>query len=199
MGKVAKTCLFRRVRRCAHVVLRGRRGTLLHSTCVRCKTIVRLKLPCLWEKSQERVFFDVSEDVLMSFCVAGVALCCIPRVWGARLSWGWNCHAFGKSRKTCLFRSVTRCAHVVLSGRRGNLWHSTLYTSHSTLCTPHSPLHTSHSTLHTLHFTLYTPHSTLHTFHTLHSTLYIPHFTLHTPHSTVHSLHFTLHTLHSTL
>ena len=28
MGKVAKTCLFRRVRRCAHVVLRGRRGTL---------------------------------------------------------------------------------------------------------------------------------------------------------------------------
>ena len=28
MGKVAQMCLFRRVRRCAHVVLRGRRGTL---------------------------------------------------------------------------------------------------------------------------------------------------------------------------
>ena len=28
MGKVAKTCLFRRVTRCGHVVLRGRRGTL---------------------------------------------------------------------------------------------------------------------------------------------------------------------------
>ena len=28
MGKVAKTCLFRRVTRCAHVVLRGRRGPL---------------------------------------------------------------------------------------------------------------------------------------------------------------------------
>ena len=28
MGKVAKTCLFRRVTRFAHVVLRGRRGTL---------------------------------------------------------------------------------------------------------------------------------------------------------------------------
>ena len=28
MGKVAQTCLFPRVRRCAHVVLRGRRGTL---------------------------------------------------------------------------------------------------------------------------------------------------------------------------
>ena len=33
------------------------------------------KLPCLWEKSQKRDFFDVSEDVVMSFCVAGVALC----------------------------------------------------------------------------------------------------------------------------
>ena len=34
-GKVAKTCLSRRVRRCGHVVLRGRGGTLRHSTCVR--------------------------------------------------------------------------------------------------------------------------------------------------------------------
>ena len=51
------------------------------------------KLPCLWEKLQKRVFFDVSEDVVMSFCVAGVALCDIPHVWGARLSWGWRCHA----------------------------------------------------------------------------------------------------------
>ena len=37
--------------------------------------IVAEKLPCLWEKPQKRVFLDVSEDVLMSFCVAGVALC----------------------------------------------------------------------------------------------------------------------------
>ena len=35
---------------------------------------MRLKLPCPREKSQKRVFFDVSEDVLMTFCVAGVAL-----------------------------------------------------------------------------------------------------------------------------
>ena len=28
MGEATKTCLSRRVRRCAHVVLRGRRGTL---------------------------------------------------------------------------------------------------------------------------------------------------------------------------
>ena len=31
-------------------------------------------------KLHKRVFFDVSEDVLMSFCVAVVALCDIPRV-----------------------------------------------------------------------------------------------------------------------
>ena len=52
MGKVEKTCRFRRVTRCARVVLRGRQGTLGHSTCVRRKTVVRLKLPCLWEKSK---------------------------------------------------------------------------------------------------------------------------------------------------
>ena len=28
MGETTKTCLFRRVRRCAHVVLRGKGGTL---------------------------------------------------------------------------------------------------------------------------------------------------------------------------
>ena len=40
-----------------------------------CTTVVRVKLPSLWEKPQKRVFLDVSEDVLMSFCAAGVALC----------------------------------------------------------------------------------------------------------------------------
>ena len=42
--------------------------------CV-CTTVVRVKLACLWEKPQKRVFLDVSEDVLMSFRVAGMALC----------------------------------------------------------------------------------------------------------------------------
>ena len=79
MGKVAQTCLFRCVTRCGHVVLRGRHK-MRHSTCVRCKTVVKLKLPRLWKKSQKRVLFDVSQDVLLSFCVAGVALCDIPHV-----------------------------------------------------------------------------------------------------------------------
>ena len=34
------------------------------------------------EKPQKRVFLDVSEDVLISFCVAGVALCDIRRLSG---------------------------------------------------------------------------------------------------------------------
>ena len=82
----------------------------------------------------------------------------------------------GKVAKTCLFRRVRGCAHVVLRGRRGTLWHSTLYTSHSTLCTPDSLLHTSHSTLYT---PLYTPHSTLHIFRSTLETLHFtPHYTL---------------------
>ena len=47
--------------------------------CV-CTTVGGLKLLCLWEKPQERVFLDVSEDVAISFSVAGVALCDIRRV-----------------------------------------------------------------------------------------------------------------------
>ena len=47
-------------------------------------TVMGAKLPCLWEKSQKRDFFDVSEDVIMSFCVAGVALCDIPSCFKSR-------------------------------------------------------------------------------------------------------------------
>ena len=47
--------------------------------CV-CATVVAEKLPCLGGKRPKGVFLDVSEDVVMSFCVAGVALCDIRRV-----------------------------------------------------------------------------------------------------------------------
>ena len=39
-----------------------------------CTTVVRVKLPCLWGTLPKRVLLDVLEDVLISFCVAGVAL-----------------------------------------------------------------------------------------------------------------------------
>ena len=47
--------------------------------CV-CTTVVRVKLACLWEKPQKCVFLYVSEDVVMSFRVAGMALCDIRGV-----------------------------------------------------------------------------------------------------------------------
>ena len=80
------------------------------------------KLPCLWEKSQKRVFFDVSEDVLLSFC--GVALCDIVAFHVCEVQ---DCREaevavpMGKVAQTYLFRSVTRCDHIVLRGRRGTL------------------------------------------------------------------------------
>ena len=139
--------------------------------------------PCLWRKLENLSFSNVSKQVVMSFCVAGVALCDIPT-----------------SPHSTLYTP-----HFTL-----HTPHSILYTSHFTLHTPHSSLHTLHFTLLTPHFTLLTLHSTLltphftllalhSTLHTLHFTLLTPHSTLHTPHSTLHTLHFTLHTPHSTL
>ena len=56
----------------------------------------------------------------MSFCVAGVALCEIPReVQDCREA--EVAVPIRKAAKTHLFRCVTRCAHVVLRGRRGTL------------------------------------------------------------------------------
>ena len=40
------------------------------------------KVACLWGKPPNLVFLDLSEDVVMSFCVAGVALCDISCVSG---------------------------------------------------------------------------------------------------------------------
>ena len=48
-----------------------------------CAAMVRLKLPCLWEKSQKRVFSGrVRRCAHVFFYVARVALCDIRRVSG---------------------------------------------------------------------------------------------------------------------
>ena len=168
--------------------------------------------PCLWGKLENISYSNVSKQVVMSFCVAGVALCDIPTCL-------ITCRNVRFGAPTCLVSSLWFSCGVAVS--MGEAPHSTLYTLHSTLHNLHFRVHTLHFTLHTLHFALYTPHSspetlnsTLHTLHyTLHfpllaphSTLYTPHSTLYTPHSTLyttHSLlytpHFTLHTFHSTL
>ena len=177
--------------------------------------------PCLWGKLQNLSFSKVSKQVVMSFCLAGVALCDIPTC----LITCRKCQNWRKSRTKCSFfcTQVSRLESLVFLWHRrvfgGSSYtlHFTLHnlrfrlhtpysTLHFTLLTPHlrhSTLHTLHSTLLTLHFTLHTPHSTLYTLHstlhTLHTPHSTPHSSLYTPHSTLYTPHFTLHTVHSSL
>ena len=187
-----------------HVVLRGRRGTLWHSNLfdnvskmskleeVSHEMLIFLHprvssqvsgspvaSPCLRGKLQNLSFSKVSNQVVMSFCVA----------------------LYAPHSTLYTPHSTVYTLHFTLLTP-----HSTRYTPHFTLCTLHSSLHTlhstlytPHSTLYTLHFTLHTPHPTHHTLHSPHSTLYIPHSTLYTPHSLLYSPHSTLSTSHSTL
>ena len=157
-------------------------------------------------------FSNISKQVVMSFCMAGAALCDIPTclimcrksfcVAGAillRQSHKMSCSFRGR-------RGILEISVVILRGRRraSDVSHCVPYAPHSTLHTPHFTLHTPYFTLHTPHSILHAPHiSTLYTLHctlhTLQSTLYSLHFTLHTAHSTLYTPHFTLYTWHSTL
>ena len=47
--------------------------------CV-CAAVVAEELLSLWWELQERVFVKMSQDVVLSFRVAGLALCDIPSV-----------------------------------------------------------------------------------------------------------------------
>ena len=110
-------------------VLRGRRGTLWHSNLfdhvssvskledVSHEMLVLLRprvsswvsgfldtSPCLWGKLQNLSFWKVSRQVVMSFRVAGVALCDIPTC----LIMCRECQNWKKSRTKWLFC----CAHV---------------------------------------------------------------------------------------
>ena len=155
--------------------------------------------PCLWGKLQNLSFSKVSKQVVMPFCVAGVALCDIPTC----LITCRKCQNWRTSRTKCSFfcTHVSRLESLVFLWRRRvyggsfalHTLHSTLHNLHFRLHTPH---YTLHSTLYTLHFTLLTPHLRL---YTPHSTLYTPHSSLYTLHSTLYTLHSTLHTLHFTL
>ena len=141
--------------------------------------------PCLWRKLQNLSFSKVSKQVVMSFCVAGVALCDIPTC----LITCRKCQNWRKSRTKCSFfcTQVSRLESLVF------LWRRRVYGRSSAL-------HTLHFTLHNLHFRLHTPHYTLHsTLYTLHFTLFTPHSRLYTPHSTLSTPHSSLYALHATL
>ena len=91
-------------------------------------TVVGAKLPWRWEKSQKRDLFDVSEAVVMSFCVAGVALCDIPTCFTTRQKVVF-CKAGALlllhiQKMCCIFRgrrSTLDTSDVISRGRRSIL------------------------------------------------------------------------------
>ena len=135
-----------------------------------------LASPCLWGKLQDCSFSKVSKQVVMSFCVAGAALCDIP-----------TCLITCRKSFCVASAILLRPLEIFIVILRG-----TPTSSHVSCCMLYTPC----STLHPLHFTLHTLHSTL---YTLHFTLYTSHSTLYSPHLTLHTLHCTLSTPHSTL
>ena len=165
--------------------------------------------PCLWGKPQDLSFSKVSKEVVMSFCVAGVALCDIPtclimcqkcqnwrksrtKCWFfcihvsclESLVLLWRRRVYGESCKTSLFEGFQAGCHVVLRGRRGTLWHSNLFDNMWKI-----------SKLARLVSSLWFPVASP----CLWGKLRTPHSTLYTPHSTIYTLDPTLYTLHSTL
>ena len=103
MGEAAKPLLFEGFQAGCHVVLHGRHGTLWHSNLLAyvpqvskledfshvMLVLLRPRVssrvsgfpvasPCLWGKLQNISFSKVSKQVVMSFCMAGMALCDIP-------------------------------------------------------------------------------------------------------------------------
>ena len=75
--------------------------------------------PCLWGKLQNLSFSKVSKQVLMSFCVAGVALCDIPTC----LITCRKCQNWGKSCTKCWFF----CTHVSRLESLVFLWRRSVY------------------------------------------------------------------------
>ena len=80
---------------------------------------VSVASPCLWGKLENLSFSNVSKQVVMSFCVAGVALCDIPTcliTCGKYQNWR-------KSRTKCSFW----CSHVSRLESLVFLWRRRVY------------------------------------------------------------------------
>ena len=79
-----------------------RRRVGVASSSGRRRVVVASLIPCLWGKLQNLSFSKVSKQVVMSFCVAGVALCHIPTC----LITCRKCQNWRKSRTKCSFTMV---------------------------------------------------------------------------------------------
>ena len=204
MGEAAKPLLFQGFQAGCHVVLHGRRGTLIPTCLITCRKsfcVAGAILLCRFHKMS--CSFRSRRSILASFVIILRSRRSTPdsTLHTAPLTLHTFHSTFDTLHSTLFpLHSTLYTLHFTLQTSKLDSLHSTLYTWHSTLYTQHFTLYTPHCTLHTLlhtlHSALYTPHFTL---YTLHSTLYTPHFTLYAPHSTLHTLHFTLDTWHSTL
>ena len=92
---------------------------LVASSSGRRRVGVASLIPCLWGKLQNLSFWKVPKQVVMSFCVAGVALCDIPTC----LITCPKCHNWRKSRTKCSFC----CAHVSRLESLVFLWRRRVY------------------------------------------------------------------------
>ena len=111
-----------------------------HVSCLESLVFLRRRrVYSLWGKLENISYSNVSKQVVMSFCVAGVALCDIPTcLITCRKYQNWR-----KSRTKCSFW----CSHVSRLESLVFLWRRHVYGGSSAL--------------HTLHFTLHTPQFTL--------------------------------------
>ena len=97
----------------------GRRRVVVGSASRRRRVVVASLIPCLWGKLQNLSFSKVSKQVVISFCVAGVALCHIPTC----LITCRKCQNWRKSRTKCSFC----CAHVSRLESLVFLWRRRVY------------------------------------------------------------------------
>ena len=163
MEEAAKPLLFECVQAGCHAVLPGKRGDIptclimcrkcqdwrtsrtkcwffcIHVSCLESLSGFPVASPRLWGKLENISCSNVSKQVVMSFCVAGVALCDIPTC----LITSQKYQNWRKSRTNCSFF----CTHVSRLESLVFLWRRRVYGGSSAL--------------HTLHFTLHTPQFTL--------------------------------------
>ena len=97
----------------------GRRRVGVASSSPRRRIVVVSLISCLWGKLQNLSFSKVSKQVVMWFCVAGVALCDIPPC----LITCRKCQNWRMSRTKCSFC----CAHVSRLESLVFLWRHRVY------------------------------------------------------------------------
>ena len=162
---------------------------LVASSSRRRRVVVASLIPYLRGKLQNLSFSKVSKQVVMSFCVAGVALCDIPTC----LITCQKCQNWRTSRTKCWFC----CAHVSRLGSSIFLLQALWYTVvlGEVLCESF----VVHRNWEVLCASFVVQGSAGKDFVQALYEVVLGRLTLYTPHSTLYTFHSALHTFHSTL